>query len=335
MTSVGFANPLALALLAALPVIAIAAARCRPRRAIPMPGLGQLRVRTTWRARASRLALPLRYLAIVLLIVALARPRLGFEFTEETRRGVDIMLGLDVSYSMLARDYTPNRITGVRNLASAFVDLVGNDRVGLVVFAGAPLTQSPLTFDYTALKRLIGAVDTGMVHQEGTAIGDALATCVNRLLAGDEERTRVVVFLTDGEQTAGYLPPIDGARVAAAKGVRVYTVGVGTPDGVPIPLPPPFDGQIARDMSGNPVMTRLDETTLGEVARVTGGQYFRAETERQLQDVFAQIARLERSDVTVKKTKQYHERAALLLIPGLALLAIDLALFRGAWRVVR
>jgi len=328
------ANPMALALVAVLPLAAVVTARRAGERAIPMPGLDGIRVRAGRRAVLARFGTALRYLALALLIVGLARPRMGFQVTEETRKGVDIMLGLDVSYSMLARDYTPNRISGVRRLAAAFVDKVANDRVGVVAFAGVPVTQSPLTFDYAGLKKLIERVDVGMVGADGTAIGDALATCVYRLPKEQQERTRVIVFLTDGEQTAGYLPPIEGARVAATKGVRVYTIGVGSPEGVPIPMPPPYDDEIARDPQGRPVMTKLDETTLSEVARVTGGRYFRAETERELSEVLAQIALLEKTEVTVKKTQEFKERASLFLIPAAALLALDLLVFRGAWRVM-
>ncbi len=333
MTWPTFHSPWALVLLAAIPLALVWRARRRVGRGIPLPGLSELQVPRGWRARVLGARLPLRVAVLVLLTGALARPQLGLETTEEKRKGVDIMLALDTSFSMLARDYKPNRIAGVRQLATQFVDQLQSDRVGLVVFSGASFTQSPLTFDYEGLKDIISKVDIGMVEASGTAIGDALANCVYRFTQ-EADRTRVIVLLTDGEQTAGHLPAIDGARIAQSRGIRVYAVGVGSPQGAPIPLPPPHEDQLATDQFGRPIFTRLDEATLTEIARITGGQYYRAETNERLSQVLATIAQLEKSEVVVKRSKVMKEQAQWLVVPAVLLLAIEFAAFCGWLRVM-
>lgn len=325
-------SPWALVLLAAIPA-ALLWRRRRWTGGIPLPGISELRAPRGWRAGVLGAQLPLRIAVLVLLTGALARPQLGLETTEEKRKGVDIMLALDTSYSMLAKDYQPNRITGVRELATRFVDQLQSDRVGLVVFSGSSFTQSPLTFDYEGLKGIISKVDIGMVAASGTAIGDSLANCVYRFTK-EAERTKVIVLLTDGEQTAGHLPAVDGARIAQSRGIRVYAVGVGSPQGAPIPLPPPHDDQLATDEFGRPVVTHLDEATLAEIARVTGGQYYRAETEERLGQVLATIAQLEKSEVVVKRSKVMKEQAQWLVAPAALLLALEFVAFRGWLRVM-
>ncbi|MEN6546062.1 MAG: VWA domain-containing protein, partial [Armatimonadia bacterium] len=218
----------------------------------------------------------LRLPALVLLIVALARPQVSAGVKETSGSGIDIMLALDISGSMQAEDFKPkNRFTVAREVLREFISQAGANRLGLVVFAGQAFTQSPLAADHTIVSQLLENVEMGML-QDGTAIGMAIATASSRLQAS-KARSKVIILLTDGVNNRGEIDPPTAAEAAAAMGIKIYAIGVGKQGGAPIPIPDPMFGKrYLRDAAGNLVMTKLDEDMLKKIASLTGGQYFRA-----------------------------------------------------------
>ncbi len=329
-----FRNPLFL--LALLPILAAAifalrlGLRMRP--AVRYPSLAIFGGKGT-AAAAARRALPVaRVLALVLLAVALARPQIVEKQEEIRTEGIDIMLSLDVSGSMQAEDFKPrNRLYVAKRVVGEFLDLIRNDRVGLVVFAGQAFTQCPLTLDYDVLRTLLRKVEIGMI-EDGTAIGTALANSVNRLKDSVAE-SKVVILLTDGENNAGKIDPTTAAKVAEALGVRVYTIGVGKKGGAPIPVDHPVFGKIyARNPDGTLLLTKIDEEALMEIAEISGGQYFRATDADALRKVYAQILELERTKFQVKQFEKEHEFFRWAVFPALAILLLELGL---AWTRLR
>ena len=260
----------------------------------------------------------LRSTAFALAVVALARPQSVEEWSSTTTEGIDIVLALDVSGSMLARDFRPDRITAAKEVAGSFIADRYGDRLGLVVFAGEAFTQSPLTTDQGTLQTLLGRVRSGLI-EDGTAIGNGLATAINRLRESDA-KSKVVILLTDGVNNRGEMAPLTAAEIAAAQGIRVYTIGVGTQGMAPYPTV---------DIYGNPtgetVMAKveIDEKTLRTIAEKTGGQYFRATDKAKLKAIYDQINRLEKSKVEVSDHVVYHELFGAWLLWALGLLAAE------------
>lgn len=261
----------------------------------------------------------LRTAAYALLVVALARPQ-GIEQNVRTStEGIDIMLSIDVSGSMLARDFKPDRITAAKEVAASFIsDRVG-DRLGLVVFAGEAFTQSPLTTDQSTLQTLLARIRSGLI-EDGTAIGNGLATAINRLRES-EAKSKVIILLTDGINNRGEIAPMTAAEIARAQGIRVYTIGVGSRGTAPYP---------AVDMFGNMTFinqkVEIDEKTLTEIARLTGGRYFRATDKEKLQAIYDEINQLEKSRVEVTERITYHELFLGWVLAALALLTAELLL---------
>lgn len=258
----------------------------------------------------------LRMVAFALLTVALARPQDIEEHQTASSEGIDIMMALDISGSMLARDFSPNRITAAKEVAASFIgDRVG-DRIGLVVFAGEAFTQSPLTTDKATLQTLLSRIRSGVI-EDGTAIGNGLATALNRLRES-ESKSKVIILLTDGVNNRGEIAPLTAAAIAKEMGVKVYTIGVGTMGRAPYPRV---------DMYGNIVdyvemKVEIDEDTLTEIAQSTGGEYFRATNMEKLKSIYDQINEMERSEVEVTDYTTYHEKFLFWL-----LLAIGILLF--------
>jgi len=262
----------------------------------------------------------LRIGALVLLILALARPQQGVRSDERDIRATDIVLCLDVSETMRAEDFAPkNRIEIAKEAAGRFIAKRDHDRIGLVVFAQFAMTVCPLTVDYNALATLLGDIAVGEVPPNRTAIGDGLATCVERL-KNTAAKSKVIILLSDGANNAGNVDPKTAARTAAAFGIRIYAIGAGAPGGGYLTVQDPVFG--ARRVR---VATDLDEESLTRVASATGGQYFRATDTQGLFRIFAEIDRLEKTEVRVKSFTEYLERFEWLLIPGLLLLAAELA----------
>lgn len=252
------------------------------------------------------------------LIMALARPQSSNSWQNVTTEGIDIVIALDISSSMLAMDFQPNRLEAAKDVAMKFISGRPNDKIGLVVFSGESFTQCPLTTDHATVINLFRNIETGMI-EDGTAIGNGLATAVSRLKESNAI-SRVVILLTDGDNNRGEIAPVTAAELAKTFGIRVYTVGVGTMGTAPYPVQTPFGVQV-RDME-----VKIDEPTLQKIAAATDGKYFRATNNTSLADIYKEIDKLEKSKMEVhefsKKEEQYLKHAiagALLLIIGLGL----------------
>jgi Ca-activated chloride channel family protein len=318
-----FATPWAFAALAALPLWwwrtrrGAVPALLHARAVTLLAGAGAGRV-------VPRLLVALRALVIVAMVVALARPRVGRGIEDVTREGISIVVALDISSSMLAEDFQPqNRLEVAKEKLKQFVAGRPNDRVGLVAFAGEALTQVPLAADQPVLMAAADNLQAGML-EDGTAIGTAIATAANRLRDAPGA-SRVLILLTDGENNRGAIDPRTAAQAAAQLGVRIYTVGVGTDGMAPVPV---GRGLFGLRYENRPV--RIDEALLQDVAKTTGGRYFRARDGAALQRIYEQIDQLERSPVRARQYVQYEERWRWPLGLALGLLAVELALL--AWR---
>jgi Ca-activated chloride channel family protein len=302
-------------------VLAAALWRERHGPAVVFPGLGAASgVSPGWRARLRHAPLAFAALALVLASVALARPQQGTLRQDVTTRGVDIVVALDVSGSMAAEDFQPrNRLEVAKDVVTEFVKRRRSDRIGLVVFAGKSLTQSPPTTDAAVLLRQLEAVRLEMLP-DGTAIGSGLATSLARLRRSNAT-SRVIVLVTDGANNAGEIDPATAADLAKALEVRVYPILVGRGGKVPIPMPvqDPFTGQVTkRTMS---VEVEVDEGLLARIAERTGGEFFRAADPESLRTIFARIDRLEKSEIKLAAYRRYRELFSPVLAGAAALLA--------------
>ena len=260
----------------------------------------------------------LRLLALALFIVALARPQSVSNKENVSTEGIDIVLLIDISGSMLAEDFTPNRMQAARLVADEFIDGRASDRIGLVIFSAESFTQCPLTTDYPVLKTLLKEVKNGMIA-DGTAIGLALANGVNRL-KDSKAKSRVMILLTDGVNNRGEIDPITAAKIAATYGIRVYTVGVGAQGEAPYPVETPFG--IQRRL----IPVDLDEKTLMAVADMTGGKYYRATDNKKLKAIYKEIDQLERTRIEVTAYKRYSEKFYNWLFIGLVVLLSEVGM---------
>ena len=278
----------------------------------------------TMRVRLRHLPFVLRVLAVGLLVVVLARPQ---KFDAETKRkveGVDIILCMDMSTSMLAEDLKPNRVEAAKKVAQEFVQGRTTDRIGIVPFQAVSWTQCPLTTDISVVVNIIGDLRSGMV-EDGTAIGMALATSLNRLRES-EAKSKVVVLLTDGQNNRGELDPVTAGQAAQALGIRVYTIGVGTRGYAPYPIETVFGKRYQN------VPVTIDEDMLKEIATLTGGKYFRATDEKILRQVYQEIDKLERTKIDVEEYRRVAEVFSPYLLGALALLALELMLALWGFR---
>ena len=257
-------------------------------------------------------------IAIAFFVIVLARPQSSSNWENVTTEGIDIIIALDISSSMLARDFSPDRLEAAKNVAMEFISGREHDRMGLVVFAGEAFTQCPLTTDRAVLLNLFKDIQSGLI-EDGTAIGNGLATGVNRL-KDSEAISRVVILLTDGENNRGEVAPMTAAEIAKTFGIRVYTVGVGSIGTAPYPVQTPFGIEL-RDME-----VKIDENLLTEIANITGGQYFRATSNKKLEEIYKEIDALEKSKIDVQQYNRKSEEflpfailGALFLIAGLFL----------------
>lgn len=263
----------------------------------------------------------LRCAALALGIVALARPQSTRSGSDATTEGIDIVLSLDISSSMLARDFRPDRLTAALRTAAQFIAARPADRIGLVLFAGESFTQSPLTTDKHTLQILLGQARSGMI-EDGTAIGNGLATAVNRLRESPAA-SRVIILLTDGVNNSGQIAPLTAAEIAATLGMRVYTIGVGTRGVAPYPVVDRF----GRPAGFQNMPVEIDEAILTEISAKTGGRYFRATDEAALEAVYEEIDRLETSAIEVTDYTRYEELFGRFVATAIALLALEI-LFR-------
>ncbi|HSF16035.1 MAG TPA: VWA domain-containing protein [Vicinamibacteria bacterium] len=275
-----------------------------------------LAVRLHW------LPFALRLCALALLVVALARPQRGVAGEEIRAEGVDIMLVIDVSSSMLAEDFQPNnRLLVAKEVVSDFISRRDNDRLGMIVFARHALTKTPLTLDHDILLTHLEGVEIGSIP-DGTAIGNAIASGVNRLKASDA-KSRLMILLTDGENTAGEVDPITAARLAKTFGIKVYTVGVGRGGLVPFPFRDPLYGTVYRN-----VEIPIDEQTLEQIAELTEGRFFRARDAESLRSVYEEIDTLERTEIEQVQYVRYTELAPRFMVAALGFLMLEALLAR-------
>lgn len=276
------------------------------------------RIPSALRERLRDIPAGLRLFALALFIVALARPQSVSSRENVSAEGIDIVLLIDISGSMLAEDFTPNRMEAAKQVADEFIDGRASDRIGLVIFSAESFTQCPLTTDYPVLKSLLKEVKSGMIA-DGTAIGLALANGVNRL-KDSKSKSRVMILLTDGVNNRGEIDPITAAKIAATYGIRVYTVGVGAQGEAPYPVETPFG--IQRRL----IPADLDEKTLMGIADMTGGKYYRATDNKKLKAIYKEIDQLERTRIEVTAYKRYSERFYNWLLLGLVVLFFEVSL---------
>mgnify|MGYP003033814828 FL=1 len=280
---------------------------------------GVVRAPRTVRYYLRHLPFALRAAAFALLVVALARPQDVEQNVRTNTEGIDIMLAIDVSGSKLARDFKPDRITAAKEVAGSFIADRYGDRIGLVAFAGEAFTQSPLTTDQGTLQTLLGRLRSGVV-EDGTAIGNGLATAINRLRESNA-KSKVIILLTDGVNNQGQIAPMTAAEIAKAQGIRVYTIGVGTEGMAPYP---------AIDMFGNLTFVNqkveIDEKVLKAISDMTGGRYFRATDKEKLKAVYDEINQLEKSKIEVMKHISYHELFLTWALAALGLLFTEFLL---------
>ncbi len=324
-----FANPEFLALFAIIPILVFWYIK-KSKRAygtLKYSNLGLVKaVRKSPVKKYRHIIFVLRMIVLSLLIICFARPQSGRTEEEIITEGIDIVLAMDVSSSMLAEDFKPkNRLEAAKAVATDFIKGRHNDRIGLVVFAGQSFTQCPLTLDYGILLKFLNDIKIGMI-EDGTAIGMGIATCVNRLRSS-EAKSKVVILLTDGRNNRGEIDPITAAKVAKAFNVRIYTIGAGKRGDALYPIDDPIFGKRYVRM---PV--QIDEDLLRQVASITGGKYFRATDRTSLEKIYQEIGELEKTKIEVKEYTRYKELFVNYLLLALAVLVFEIVLANTRFR---
>ena len=270
----------------------------------------QLPEARSWKIYLRHVPFLLRMVLIALLIVVLARPQSTNSWQNSSTEGIDIMLSMDISGSMLAQDLKPNRLEAAKDVAASFINGRPNDNIGLVVFAAESFTQCPLTTDHTVLLNLFKDIQPGII-QDGTSIGLGLANAVSRI-KDSQAKSKVIILLTDGVNNAGEIAPVTASEIAKTFGVRVYTIGVGTQGEAPYPFQTAFGIQYQN------VPVEIDEPTLKQIAATTGGQYFRATDNASLKAIYEEIDQMEKTKISVqefsKKQEEYMQWALLVLL---------------------
>lgn len=271
----------------------------------------------SWSGAKGWLRVSLFSLAFFFFVLGLARPQLGAKLEERKTRGAEVMIALDVSNSMLSEDYSPNRLERAKLAISRLVDKLRDDRIGLVVFAGRSFVQLPITNDYISAKTFLRSVSTESVPVQGTAIGEAINTCI-RSFSAQSEKSRAIIVITDGENHED--DPVAAARDAAKMGIKVYAIGVGSAEGKPIPM----DGGYLKDSGGNIVVTRIDEDTLKEIARAGNGAYIHAgEEEFGLNPIIDDIGKMDEEEHSSQVFEAYKEQYMYFFAIALGLLALE------------
>lgn len=324
-----FADPWYLLLLLALPLWLRLYLRSRKAGGVAFSDTGLITRLARFKKQkvAEHAPFALRFAAVTLIILALARPQTGYREEEITSPGIDIMLTLDLSSSMSATDLRPNRLAAAKKVLAEFIRGRKNDRIGLVVFAAQGYTQCPLTLDYPVLLNFLENSHIGLI-EDGTAIGMALATASSRL-KDTEAKSKIAVLLTDGVNNRGAIDPLTAANMARAVGVKVYTIGVGR-EGI-------FTQTVDDPRLGKRrvrVRTEIDEDLLRRIAQATGGRYYRARDEAALLNIYKEIDKLEKTDIKVKVYVRHTDWFMWLLIPALMAIAAELALPLTPWRVI-
>jgi len=327
MDSLRFVHPELLWLLLLLPLLAILRGRRGPAPALIFSSISVARsIAGNRKASPGRLLGILRLTAIGLIIIGMARPQWGNTTTEVEASGIDILLAVDISGSMEARDFTlngqaANRLDVVKSVVAKFIKERPNDRIGLVAFAGRPYMVCPLTLDHDWLQQRLDSLKTGM-GEDGTAIGSAIASGVNRL-RDRNAKSRIQILLTDGMNNAGKVSPLTAAEAAETLGIKVYTIGAGTRGEAPMPVQDQFGRK--RLMR---VKVDIDEESLSKVAEITGAKYFRATDTRSLEKIYEEINAMEATTRKIKHFSRYRELFSWLVLTALALLAVELFISR-------
>ena len=260
----------------------------------------------------------LKVLALCSLIIAIARPQLTNSWSDKSTEGIDIVMALDISTSMLARDFSPNRVEAAKDVASQFISGRPYDNIGLVIFAGESFTMCPMTIDHAVLLNLLKSVECGML-EDRTAIGDGLATAINRIKEGPA-KSKTIILLTDGTNNAGDIAPITAAEIASTFGIRVYTIGVGTQGEALYPVQPPYG------ITYQKYPVEIDETTLRSIAQKTGGEYFRATDKGALEEIFNEIDKLEKTKLSVTQYSKKEEAFMPWILLSFVLLCVNMIL---------
>ncbi|MCH5310558.1 MAG: VWA domain-containing protein [Prevotella sp.] len=277
----------------------------------------------SWRVMLMPVLPILRILAFVLLVVAMARPQTSNSWKNKTVEGIDIMLAIDVSTSMLAEDLKPNRIEAAKQVAAEFIAGRANDNIGLTIFAGESFTQCPMTTDHASLLNMLRSVRTDIAArgliEDGTAIGMGLANAVSRL-KGSKAKSKVVILLTDGSNNMGDISPMTAAEIAKSMGIRVYTIGVGTNKVAPYPMP------VAGGVQYVNIPVEIDTKTLGQIAATTNGEFYRATNTSELHNIYQEIDKLEKTKFNVTKFSKRYEAYQTFALGALLALLLELLL---------
>ncbi|HWY99382.1 MAG TPA: VWA domain-containing protein [Bacteroidia bacterium] len=288
---------------------------------IPLPWKTESMPKTnTYKNYLRHVLFGLRMLVVGLLIVIIARPQSSTSYKNITSEGIDIIIALDISGSMLSKDFNPNRIEAAKSVASNFIESRPQDKIGLVIFSGQAFTQCPLTTDHAVIKNLFAQVHTGMVD-DGTAIGDGLATAVSRI-KDDKVKSKVIILLTDGVNNTGSVAPLTAAEIAKVFGVRVYTIGVGTKGKALSPVSQLPDGTFQYAMTD----VEIDEALLQQIATGTGGQYFRATDNASLGKIYKEIDKMEKSRIEEKDYTDRSEEFLPFALAAFILLGLEILL---------
>jgi Ca-activated chloride channel family protein len=331
-----FQYPWLLALLALLPVYVIWLIRSRGLSSIKFPSAELARAAgASTRAVAGRLLQFLRVSAVALCVIALAGPRFANDHTETQASGVDIMLVMDLSWSMMAldmggRDERISRFDIASSVLRDFIRKRPSDRLGLVVFSAAPYLASPLTLNHDWLISNMDRLHVGIIRELGTAIGDATAAGAKRLRALKDSKSRIIILLTDGDNNRGELEPLPAAQMAAALGIKIYTIGIGIEAPCELPLFDPATGKLQLDAAGNVIpgmmLQPANYSVLSKMALLSGGKFYRATSQRELERIYNEIDRLEKSEVKLRRFTSYRPLYQWPLLAGLGLLGLELLL---------
>ena len=276
------------------------------------------------RVKLFHLPFTLKMLSLLLLIIALARPQSFSTGTNVNTEGIDIAIVLDISGSMLAEDFKPNRLEAAKKITDKFIEGRVSDRIGLVIFSRVAFTQCPLTIDYSVLRNLLKDIKSGMLD-DGTAIGNAIANGVNRLKNSDA-KSKVIILLTDGVNNAGEIDPLSASEIAKAYGVRIYSIGVGTRGEAPYPIKTPFGTRYQM------VPVEIDEPLLKRISENTDGKYFRATNNKALEEIYQIIDKMEKSKVEITSYRTAAELYSKLMLPALILFLLDFLLSKTIFR---
>ncbi|MBM3839001.1 MAG: VWA domain-containing protein [Verrucomicrobia bacterium] len=326
-----FAYPYVLGLLALLPVLAWLKGKHGQEAAFLYSSVQLVRgIMGLTRSSVGKILLKLRWLALALFIVALARPQIGEGETRVTASGIDIVVAIDLSGSMAAEDFQikgerVNRLDIAKNVLEKFIAKRPSDRIGLVAFAGRAYIAAPPTLDHDFLLQNLQRLNLGTI-EDGTAIGSGLSAALNRLRELPS-KSRIVILMTDGQNNAGKVPPLTAAEAAETLGVKVYTIGVGTRGTAPVPRTDVFGRKVYVS-----VPVDIDEDTLKAIAQKTGGKYFRADSTEALRDIYTEIDQMEKTEIQIKKYQRYQELFPWVVLSGLSILLLEVILGNTVWR---